>query len=516
MAYAQPVKLRELLQGLSPVAPGATLDLEVGGLCADSRAARPGDAFFCLPGARTDGHAFVASALRRGASVAVGAHRASEAAARYVQVRDVRLALAVASQRFYRNPSRRMRLAGITGTCGKTTTVYALESILAAAQIPAGRLGTIGHRYGSIELAAPSTCPQAHELGALLHDMAAAGMQAVVMEVTSHALAQRRTDACRWEAVGFTNFSREHLDFHGGMNEYLAAKRRLFTDYEVTEGGVFNLDDPVGVELRRSASFPTLGYGLTQHTDVTASSIELTARGIRARVETPAGPFDLESPLLGRFNLLNLLAATAVAVVMQVRPGAIAAGLRQLRAVPGRLQDIGGAFGRRVYVDYAHTPEAITQALSAARPAPGGRVLCVFGCGGDRDRGKRPAMGLAAATHSDVVIVTSDNSRSEPTADIITQIEAGMAQASMQRVSPHPAVLAARSGVYAVAQDRREAIFLAIQASTAADVVVLCGKGHETHQLIGTSRLPFDDRVVALDALQALAKPLGDGKSVGA
>jgi len=390
-------------------------------------------------------------------------------------------------------------LAGVTGTAGKTTTVYALESVLRAAGLQTGALGTVTYRYGGRVIPAPLTTPQSLDLARILREMADSGVQAVAMEVTSHALDQHRSTGCRFDAVAFTNLSREHLDYHEDMEDYFRAKRKLFTDYGVGRRAAINVDDEWGRRLVREIGRPVLGFGMGRDADVRATEVRLEAKGTRATVETPSGAFELQSDLIGEFNLMNLLTATSLAFLMEIPLGAIATGLATLGQVPGRLENVGNEFGRRVYVDYAHKLEPLGRVLELARQFTPGRLITVFGCGGDRDRGKRPLMGKVATELSDIVVLTSDNPRSEDPSSILAQIERGVLEAGGKRFEPKE--VASNGAHYAIVEDRRGAIELAIGLAGPHDTVMICGKGHENFQQVGVERHHFDDRDIARLAL---------------
>jgi UDP-N-acetylmuramyl-tripeptide synthetase len=418
-------------------------------------------------------------------------------------VNDARQALALAAHRYHDDPSAHMLLAGVTGTAGKTTTVYLLESILRCAGWKVGALGTVSYRYDGSEVPAPLTTPQSMDLAALLADMRQRGVQAVGMEVTSHALDQHRSTGCRFAAVAFTNLSREHLDYHRDMEDYYAAKRKLFTDYGVGDRGAVNVDDVYGRRLLREVGRPLLRYAVDEMADVRGRDIRFDDEGIGGWVDTPSGAFALRSSLLGPFNAMNVLAATSLALLLDAPLTAIGEGIAQLRQVPGRLENVGRAVGRRVIVDYSHKVEALQGVLALARTLTPRRIFTVFGCGGDRDRGKRPLMGSVAVEGSDCVVLTSDNPRSEDPMAILAAIEEGAIGAGGTRILPGDRV--SRDGrSYLVIPDRREAIRWAIRAAGPSDTVMICGKGHEDYQLVGDERREFDDRRIAIDELGVL------------
>jgi UDP-N-acetylmuramoyl-L-alanyl-D-glutamate--2,6-diaminopimelate ligase len=455
----------------------------------DSRAVRPGSAYVALPGTHVDGHAFVAEALAAGASTIVidAAHaalaeRAGEAFTAVV-VPQTTPALSRLAATFYANPSAALEIAGITGTNGKTTTAAFVTAILEGAGIATGRIGTLGAEFGGHEWPLANTTPLALELQALLAEMRARGARAVAMEVSSHALALERVADVRFACAVLTNITRDHLDFHGTFEDYAASKRRLF---EMAPFAVLNRDDPSGAAWARAmAPERCVTYGLDTAADVHAERLELSARGSTFFVD--GQHFALRLP--GRFNVANALAALAVARRFGVEDRESAHVLAAFERVPGRMEHFGGS-DLDVIVDYAHTPDALANVLNAARDASRGNVIVVFGCGGDRDRGKRPEMGRIANELADRAVVTSDNPRGEDPQAIIDEILAGIAPAGRILVEP----------------DRRSAIRLAIAQAQAGDVVVIAGKGHETYQIAGSERVHFDDREEAAAALRERAR----------
>ncbi len=471
----------------------------------DSTTVGPGALFVAIKGLRRDGHAFVDEAFRRGAVGAVidDPRLLTErpAAPCLLCVADSRLALRRIAPVFYGEPASRLQMVGITGTNGKTTTSYLIQAILSAAGAPTGLIGTVSYRIGARQMTASHTTPGLLALQQLLAEMVKEGMRAVVMEVSSHALAQGRVDGCAFDAAVFTNLTQDHLDFHGTMEDYFAAKRTLFSglaDGRYGKSGasaVVNHDDPWGRRLVEAHPKRTLTYGLEPGADVTATNVAVEWSGIRATIQGARGTFPIESPLVGRYNVPNLLAAVGAGLALDCPPSAIQAGIRQMPQVPGRFEKVEEQPGQpfSVIVDYAHTDDALRRLLMAVRELQRGRVIVVFGCGGDRDRGKRPKMGCVAAELADLAVLTSDNPRSEEPAAILREVEAGVKAAPPSR----------RLRDYRMMEDRRAAIAWAIATAQAGDAVVIAGKGHEDYQIIGTARLPFDDRVVAREALRA-------------
>jgi UDP-N-acetylmuramoyl-L-alanyl-D-glutamate--2,6-diaminopimelate ligase len=339
----------------------------------------------------------------------------------------------------------------------------------------------------------------------MFDEMVRSGVDSVAMEVTSHGLTQHRVAGCQFHAAAFTNMSREHLDFHADMEEYFQSKKTLFRDYGVGQRAAFNLECEWALRARRESTEQGIGFGLAPGADVTARDPSITREGIRADLITPSGTVPIASPLMGRINLMNILCASSLAWLMQVPLPAIAQGIASVSGVPGRLQEVGRAFGRRVIVDYSHKVDSMVRVFAIARTFTPGRLIIVFGCGGDRDRGKRPLMGRAAAEGGDVVIVTSDNPRSEDPAEIMRQIETGFVDTSIERLDGSQDRIPQGRGFYTIIEDRRAAIRLAVRSAGRDDTVLICGKGHETYQIVGDVVRHFDDREEAVQALQDYA-----------
>ena len=440
---------------------------EVSDVSHDSRAVRAGALFCCLPGERTDGHDHAPAAVEAGA-VALLCTRALAFDVTQVLVADTRAGMARAAAAFYEHPSRQLEVAGVTGTNGKTTTTYLLQAVLEADGRRTGLIGT---------LSGVRTTPESPELQRQLARLRDEGHQAVAMEVSSHALAQHRVDATWFAVAVFTNLSLDHLDYHGTTEAYFQAKAHLFEAGRAALA-VVNVDDPHGRLLRDAAQIPTRGYSMADAVD-----LEVGARGSSFRWE--GAPVRLQ--LGGTFNVANALAAAAAARELGVVAPTVAAGLSSVAWVPGRFEAIDEGQPYIVVVDYAHTPAGLELLLVDARRAvsPGGRVIVVFGCGGDRDRQKRPLMGAVAATHADVAVLTSDNPRHEDPDAIIAEVRAGAKNARTLRIEP----------------DRRAAIRLALAEARAGDIVLIAGKGHETSQVVGDRELPFDDRAVVREEL---------------
>jgi UDP-N-acetylmuramoyl-L-alanyl-D-glutamate--2,6-diaminopimelate ligase len=457
------------------------------GLAYDSRGVAPGHLFFCIPGTTSDGHDFAAQAVAAGAG-ALCVERPLEIDVPQVVVSDARKTMGRVAACFYGNPVEDLLVLGVTGTNGKTTTAFLLDSILRADGQKTGLIGTIETRIGEEMEPGVRTTPESLDLQALFGKMRDRGVTAVAMEVTSHALVLHRVEGTHFRAAGFTNLSQDHLDFHHGMEDYFEAKRMLFTG-ELTDRGAINVDDDYGRRLFERSDVPVIGFGVSDEAEVRADAVSFDPSGTRFRIRSPKGDLDVVTHLIGGFNVSNCLAAAAVALQAGIGLDAIEKGLSSLEAVPGRFEAVDAGQPFSVVVDYAHTPDSLDNVLRAARGATrSGRVLCVFGCGGDRDRGKRPLMGSVAARLADVIAVTSDNPRSEDPHAIIDQILEGV-------IAELP------EGPHLVTADRAEAIHQVISLAREGDVVVIAGKGHETGQEFADRTVPFDDRVVAREAL---------------
>jgi len=502
------MKLGELLTALEikDTLPPDKLEREVKDITYDSRRVKPGSLFVAVRGFHSDGHQFISQAIKRGAGAVVAEEAVQTIASDVpvILVSDTRKALARLAAMFNGYPSHRIKVIGITGTKGKTTTSYLLKSIIEAAGHVTGLIGTIDYRVGEKVYPAPNTTPEATDLQRLLREMADVGAEYCVMEVSSHALALGRTDECLFETAVFTNLQEDHLDFHKDRNSYLQAKLQLFAGLAPDKTAIINGDDPASQEFARQAKAKTYTFGLTGLSDIhPEEQIGHGINGLSFSVRTPTGVIDVTSTLVGKHNVYNILAAIGAASALGFDLDSICKGIMKMQAVPGRMErvDEGQPFG--VVVDYAHTEESLVRLLDAVREIAAGRVITVFGCGGDRDRTKRPKMGSAAVTGSDVVILTSDNPRTEDPARIISEIEAGMASGGT-RVAENEVDNIARSErtPYMVIPDRREAVVAAICMAKTGDVVVLAGKGHENYQIIGEKKIHFDDREVAREVIR--------------
>jgi UDP-N-acetylmuramoyl-L-alanyl-D-glutamate--2,6-diaminopimelate ligase len=465
----------------------------------DSRAVSAGTVFVAIRGQRADGTTFVTQAISRGAIAIVAETAApSSTSVPWLRTADARLALAELSSIFYGQPSHSLTVTGVTGTNGKTTTTYLLAAVFDEAGMPCGRVGTVTVRVGPApadERDASHTTPEASELQRLLREMVDNGCKACAMEVSSHALVLQRVAYLRFAAAIFTNLTRDHLDFHGDMQQYFEAKRRLFEMLPAGAPAIVNVDDPRGAELARSLP-RVMTYAIDRPADVRPRDIHFSLDGVSMTVDSPKGPLTLSSPLVGRPNVYNILGVVGAALALDVPTTAIEHGIAKLDRVPGRFQMVSAPSDDvRVVVDYAHTDDALKNLLETARPLVKGRVITVFGCGGDRDRTKRPLMGAVAARLSDLVVLTSDNPRSEDPARIIEEIKRGIVPPADPGAPKRPAT------PLMTFVDRRMAIDQAIRAASPGDLVLVAGKGHEKYQVIADRTLPFDDAEVARAAL---------------
>ena len=465
---------------------------DVTGVAYDSRTVKRGDLFVALKGQHADGASFARQAIERGAVAIVSEQPAPpDVRVPWAIVEDARLALALLSAAFYRDPSREMRVIGITGTNGKTTTAYLLASIIEAAGIRCGLLGTVAYRIGDEVREATRTTPEAPDVQALLREMIDRDCGACAMEVSSHALSLRRVDGMTFAAGVFTNLTRDHLDFHADMEEYFRAKRRLFEMLPSDAPSLINLDDPRGAALVEAGGRPVT-YAIGRPADITPGPLSYSLQGLTFDVRTPRGTLQITSTLVGRPNVYNILAAVSTATALDVPFDAIERGVRSLEGVPGRFQVVSGPRDEvTVVVDYAHTDDALRNLLETARPLAGGRLITVFGCGGDRDRTKRPLMGAVAGRLSDLIVITSDNPRSEDPNRIIEEIQRGITPDTRRDAGQRSLTIA----------DRRAAIAKAIEVAGHGDLVLVAGKGHEKYQVIGDRVEPFDDVAVAREAL---------------
>ncbi len=512
------MKLGELLNGLDVRRIDGDLNVEITGLSYDSRQTRPGHLYFSTARDPKRNRANIDDALNRGARAVVVAGWDggwARPAVTLVQCERPRLVMGAAASRFFGAPSEHLDLIGITGTSGKTTTSYILASIFEAAGMPAGIIGTIGIFIGAKKIYSGLTTPESIDFESALAAMEREGVRHAAAEVSSIGIAEGRVDALSFRACIFTNFSRDHLDYHATMEDYFAAKLRLFTEIlprsrRADTVAVVRGDDPFGRRVLESVKGAKISFGMDRALDVYPEKFDASLSGIRATLSVLGKKIEIDSPLVGEFNLLNILGASALSVAAGIESEAVAEGVRRCQAAPGRLEAIKVIPGVTVLVDYAHKPDALEAVLTTLRRIGARRIICVFGCGGDRDRGKRPIMGEIAGRLADLPVLTSDNPRSEEPMAIIAGVENGLIAAGRAKIAdPKKLALASIGGGYIVEPDRRAAIAIALRIAAAGDAVLIAGKGHEDYQLVAGRVLPFDDRVV----VRELAVELGGGDS---
>ena len=503
------MRLEQLLHELPLQASHGDISVAVSALTCDSRQVAAGTLFFALRGTKVDGHRFIAQAVASGtAAVVLEDPSYAPAQVPWIQVANGRQAMALMAACFFGQPTRNLPLIGITGTNGKTTTSYLLEGILTAAGLPAAVLGTISYRFGDTCIEASHTTPESTELQGIFRKLVDAGAKALVMEVSSHSLEQRRVDGSVFDVGIFTNLTRDHLDYHGTMQAYGSAKQRLFSELlrpdEQTplRHAVINVDDPSAEEFIQAAACPVIRYGRAAGAEVTVREVSSSVDGISATLVTPSGEQPFHSRLLGGFNLSNIMAAAAAGVALKLPLQAIVQGIEQHTTVPGRLERVENTNGVTCLVDYAHTGDALENVLSTLKELASARIITVFGCGGDRDNGKRPIMGRIAADYSDLAIVTSDNPRTEDPHEILRQIREGILPLGLKEYQLDELSSAIDDKGFVMLENRREAIRLAVRLAKPGDILLLAGKGHEDYQIIGTTKHHFDDREEAANAFR--------------
>lgn len=503
------VGLKEILAVLeNPMLDGDS-SVEISGASYDSRKMRPGWLFVAMAGENSDGHDFIAQAIHAGASAVIAEKPRAErfGPVPWIRVPDSRSALGPVAALLNGRPTTKMVLVGITGTNGKTTLTFLLEAVVKAAGGKPGVIGTISHRWGNGELAAINTTPEASDLQFLFQEMIKAGVTHAFVEVSSHGLHRGRLLGCEFDVGVFTNLTQDHLDYHGNLEDYYLAKQTLFTKLlpassKKGAAAVVNLEDPYGRRLAlETQSLPVLGYGLAPDCEIRPTAATVTAEGISANVSTPRGQIAITSRLTGSFNLMNILAAVAVAEKLGIPSEAVRKGIEAVDFIPGRLERVSSENGT-VFVDYAHTPHALKNVLEALKIIRTGRIITVMGCGGDRDKSKRPLMGIEAAAGSDFVIVTSDNPRTEDPIDIVKQVEEGVSSYGFTRCSEVLNGQPLKLRCYKVIPERRDAIAWAVRHLKCDDILLVAGKGHETYQEINGVRYPFDDREILREELK--------------
>lgn len=502
------MELRKLLEGIEIKKLAGDPLQEIKGIAYHSKRVEEGFLFVAIRGLEFDGHQFIEEAVERGAK-AVLLEEGREAPDRTtIFVPNSRQALAKVASNFYRDPSSKVKLVGITGTNGKTTTAYLLESIFKKTGYSVGVIGTINYRYGQKVISASNTTPESLDLQRILREMVSGGVSHVIMEVSSHGLDLDRVWGCQFDHAIFTNFTSDHLDYHKTLEHYFESKRKLFADFLKQSGkprrfAVTNSDDPRGEEVVKGIDLPVIRYGMGPSCDVTADQMVCTFDGLSCRLKTPRGECSVRSTLMGQHNLYNILAAASTAIAMDIPLETIKDGIEALEGVSGRFEKVENRKGIHVIVDYAHTHDALERVLLGIRNIQGdGKIITVFGCGGDRDRTKRPLMGAVAGTYSDLAILTSDNPRTEDPLAIMDEVEKGLRSLPLEEWHRHDVWAWRTKRGYLRIPDRKEAIRTAIRLAQPLDTVLIAGKGHENYQIIGRQTFPFDDRVEAQKALE--------------
>ena len=507
------MELRKLLEGVEiRKISGETLK-EIEGIAYHSKQVQKGFLFAAVRGIEVDGHQFVKEAIERGAEVIVLEEERQISNRTMIFVPNSRQALGKISSNFYGDPSSRIRLIGITGTNGKTTTTYLLESILKKAGCEVGVIGTINYRFGGKTIPAPNTTPESLDLQRILGEMLREGTSHVIMEVSSHGLDLDRVYGCQFDGAVFTNLTSEHLDYHKTLEQYFDSKKKLFSDYLVKSlkerrFAVTNDDDPRGGKIVEGIKLPVIRYGLNSSSGITADQVASSFEGLSCRIKTPEGDMFVHSKLIGNFNLYNILAAVAVGIAMGLPLETLKQGVEGLEGVAGRFEKVVNQRGIHVIVDYAHTHDALERVLLGLRDIlesgarSDGKMITVFGCGGDRDRTKRPLMGEIAGRYSDLAILTSDNPRTEDPLAILGEVEKGFQSLRLRRWDVDEIKLWRLGKGYLKVPDRREAIRMAIRLAQPSDTVLIAGKGHEDYQIVGKKKFPFDDRIEAKKALE--------------
>ncbi|MDD4503637.1 MAG: UDP-N-acetylmuramoyl-L-alanyl-D-glutamate--2,6-diaminopimelate ligase [Clostridiaceae bacterium] len=482
------MKLQELLRGVDTVSSNGELDVEINGIVYDSRKTKKGNLFICVSGYARDGHSYINDALQKGAAAFIVEKDVDVKGAAVVRVQSSRTAMPLLASNFYGNPAQKLRLIGITGTNGKTTTTYLIKSIMETNKQKIGLLGTISTQIGDKIFVSSRTTPEALDLQCLFREMADSNIDYAVMEVSSHSLELGRVDGCNFKIGVFTNLTQDHLDFHKTIENYRNAKKKLF---HMTNGAnIINIDDEHGgiiaAEVKK-LGIPLVTYGIDNKADIMAKNIDITSRGVGFTIVTPEYEAKLSIRIPGKFSVYNALAAASVAYVEGISREVIREGLNRVDNVPGRSEILKTGTLYTVIVDYAHTPDGLQNILASVKQYAKGRVITLFGCGGDRDREKRPMMGNIAGKMSDYCIITSDNPRSEEPMDIIRQIEAGIKSTGCD---------------YICIENRRDAIKYALSMAKPDDIILLAGKGHETYQVLKDRTIPFDERDIVEELLR--------------
>jgi UDP-N-acetylmuramyl-tripeptide synthetase len=488
-------------------------DPEITSIHLKAQDVKPNGLFIAIKGGKADGNDYIDIAVEKGAAAIITQMQIKKNAI-IVQVENTRKALSEISARFYDNPSEKLVIIGITGTNGKTTTAYLIESILLQAGINVGVIGTINYRYAGKTFYHAMTTPESIDLQRILDEMLKNNISHVVMEVSSHAIDLNRINCCMLDIAVFTNLTQDHLDYHKNMDTYWQCKKKMFTEHlaespKRNKAAVINCENQKGKELFKDLDGRKISVGTDMSHTAHVSELSYDLSGIKGSFSIPNGKFDFMSSLVGQHNAQNIACATGVGIALNIHPSIIKTGIEKVTFVPGRLEMINNAFSRYIYVDYAHTPDALEHVLSALKLMSKKKLICVFGCGGDRDKAKRPIMGSIAGKLCDLVIITSDNPRTENPLSIIDNVAQGVTQVLPNHLSPSD-INNYRQGLYekkkgyVIEPDRKKAILLAVTVSTPEDTIIIAGKGHETYQIIGNKKIPFDDGKEARKALQTV------------
>ena len=478
------MRLKELLKGIDYIRIEGVQDIGIEDLYYDSREVTPNSLFFCIKGLTVDGHDFAPQAVAKGAKVLVLERDVDvDGDITKVFVPNSKTAMAYMAKNFYRNPTKDINFIGVTGTNGKTTVTYLVKSILEKAGQKVGLIGTISNMIGDRKIPSKFTTPESLELQKLLREMADENVDSVVMEVSSHSLALGRVEGCEYDIGVFTNLSQDHLDFHANMEEYRDAKAKLFTQSKLA---IINEDDKNGRWIKKRVPTKVFTYGIYKDADIYARELEITDRGVAFHLHTPSGSIPINLAIPGIFSIYNGLAAASICYNLGISLEIIAQGLQEVKGVDGRFELLDTGTDYSVILDYAHTPDGLENILTTAKEFAKGRIITLFGCGGDRDHGKRPIMGEIAGKYSDLCIITSDNPRSEDPMDIINDIVPGVEKTGCD---------------YTIIENRREAIEYALAQAQKDDIVILAGKGHETYQILKDKTIPFDEKQIVAEIL---------------
>jgi UDP-N-acetylmuramoyl-L-alanyl-D-glutamate--2,6-diaminopimelate ligase len=504
------MKLKQLIEGVDIINISGDTTGDVSTLCYAANKCEKMSLFVAIPGLAHDGHDFIEEAISKGAGFIVyekDFEIPDQVTA--IKVADSRRALGVLAKNYFEDPSAKLKLIGVTGTNGKTTITYLLESILTKAGFKCGVLGTVNYRYNNKIIPAPNTTPESYEMQKILRVMADDGVTHVIAEVSSHAVDLKRVDDCDFDLGIFTNLTRDHLDYHLTMENYFQAKKRFFVEilpksrkmhsYKM----VINADDQWGQKILKEVSLPALTYGMESNCAIRPANYVLSLMGIEAKIDLLGETVSISSPLIGKFNLYNIMAAVGAAFILQISSPIIKKGIENLSNIPGRLEPVASSCGFNIFVDYAHTDDALRRVLQSLAELKKKRIITVFGCGGNRDRGKRPLMGEAATTYSDLTIITSDNPRLEDPMSIIAEIEAGVDKNKIKKSESGNLKFNGDARIYTVVPERRKAIEEAMNVAGREDIILIAGKGHEDYQILGTQKIPFDDRVVVKQILKS-------------